>query len=429
MLVLLPQLYSLSRLRITSSTPYYRGYVAVADWLRANTTPDASVVTIEIGIIGYYSDRDMVDVMGLVSPGMIGHLHSWDQTLLYAITHYWPDYAVSLHGTSWDYIKQGAWFQEAYVPLVKIPSMGAGSRSATIYKRSDGFPVRTFGFERAYDLEADECIRLAAIRTQTTQLRPGSVLHAQLEWRSARRTNRDGKAILDLVNAQTGQRWTVAIEQPMHGGNPTFLWNPGDVILDDYSLALPHDLKPGAYLLEVKLLDVKTDEWLAFRNSSGRELPHVTAGPFWLGTATSSPSSIARPMIVTFGDLIEFEGFDLPRHTFAAGESVSLTLYWKAREPIATDYTVFVHILDRDGNLVAQQDNVPLHGDLPTSLWLPGITVRDGYEVELPAHQPAGDYTLRIGLYQSDTLERLTLSGNDIQTQDRTLYLAQMTVQ
>ena len=427
-LVLVPQWRALLAYHTTSPWPGYRVYVTVADWLRANTPPDASVVMIEIGIIGYYSDRHVVDVVGLVSPGMVGHLYSGDQTLLYAVTHYWPDYAISLQGTTWDYIKRGAWFQEAYTPLVKIPSMGTGSRSATIYKRVEGFPIRVFEFERAYDLEADSSIRLAAIRAQSTRLQPDSVLHAQLEWRSVRLTKRDDKAILDLVNAQTGQRWTVAIEQPMHGGNPTFLWKPGDVILDDYTLALPRDLEPGVYVLEVKLLDVKTDEWLTFATPARQVVPHVAAGPFWFGSVAPAPQSIADPVTVTFGDSVGLVGFDLPRSAFSAGESVSLTLYWKARQWIGTDYTVFVHILDKDGNLVAQHDSVPVHGKLPTSLWVPDVTVRDDYQIELPPHQPEGEYTIRIGLYQSDTLERLMPRGVDIQVQDLTLYLARITL-
>jgi len=428
MLVLFPQFQVMGLDHFNGLPPHDRGYIAVADWLKRNTASDASIAMLEIGIIGYYSDRHVVDVLGLISPGMIGHLYSWDQTLYYAMTHYWPDYAVSLQGTSWDYIKREPWFQEAYAPVTKIPSAGPGSRSATIFKRNDGFPVRTFELERAPLLTADDAIHLLAVRIQNAQLQPGGVLRVQLEWRATKPVQQDDKVILDLVNAQTGQRRTVAIEQPMHGGNPTFLWKSNDVILDDHTLTLPSNLGPGVYQLEVKMLDVLTDDWLTFKNSSGQVVSHVAVGPLWLGPKTSPTFQISQPLQATFGDLIHFEGFTLGQPVLTAGEPMSLTLYWQAREAIEEDYTVFVHILDRDGNLIAQQDNPPRLGDLPTSLWLPGVIVPDSYEVQLPDRQAVGEYHIRIGMYRADTQERLALDTVASAVQDRTLYLTTITL-
>jgi hypothetical protein len=121
-------------------------------------------------------------------------------------------------------------------------------------------------------------------------------------------------------------------------------------------------------------------------------------------------------------------GFDLPNASFATGEPVPLTLYWRAREPVEADYTVFVHIVDRAGHLVAQQDNPPVQGNLPTSLWLPGIMVRDNYQIELPADQPTGEYAIRIGMYSADTGERLTINSPTGEAQDRVLDLSRITL-
>jgi hypothetical protein len=427
-LTLIPQFHALRTSLTLDSPPYNQGYTAIADWLKANTAPDASVAMIEIGIIGYYSDRRVVDVMGLVSPEVTRHLDSGYQMLVYAMQRYWPDYAISLEGTTWDYIKRDLWFTEAYTPAIKIPSAGPGSRTATIYRRVAGFPVRTFDLTHSYDLAASEAISLSAIRVQSTQMEPGAVLHAQIEWRARRRTRHDIKVLIDLVNVQGGQRWPLAIEQPMHGGNPTFVWNPNEVILDDYSLSLPSDLKPGAYLLDIRLLNVTIDQELTFTHTNGQRIPRVTVGPLWVGPVTLPTYRITTPTQVTFGDVIELLGFDLSGANFAAGGPVPLTLYWKAREPVEANYTVFVHILDRAGHLVAQQDNPPVQGNLPTSLWLPGIMVRDNYQIELPADQPAGEYAIRIGMYSADTGERLTINSPTGEAQDRVLDLSRITL-
>jgi hypothetical protein len=45
--------------------------VPAARWLAANTPGDALVAAHDIGAIGYYSQRDLIDLAGLISPEVI----------------------------------------------------------------------------------------------------------------------------------------------------------------------------------------------------------------------------------------------------------------------------------------------------------------------------------------------------------------------
>jgi len=57
---------------------------------------------------------------------------------------------------------------------------------------------------------------------------------------------------------------------------------------------------------------------------------------------------------------------------------------------------VFVHLLDAEGNILAQADQAaPVYGWRPVSGWLPGEIVRDVYAVE----RITGAVALRYGLY------------------------------
>jgi hypothetical protein len=86
---------------------------------------------------------------------------------------------------------------------------------------------------------------------------------------------------------------------------------------------------------------------------------------------------------------------------------VTLTLYWHAVRPPADDYTVFIHLLGPEGNVVAQADSQPDKGQYPTSYWDEGEQVSDTYELTLPADLPGGDYRLQAGMYRLATGERL----------------------
>jgi len=90
------------------------------------------------------------------------------------------------------------------------------------------------------------------------------------------------------------------------------------------------------------------------------------------------------------------------------GADLHLVLYWQADTPVMASYTVFVHLLDGTGQLVAQQDNLPVTGLAPTDSWPPGKLIRDPYRLVLPATIQPGSYELQIGLYTPEGRVMLT---------------------
>ena len=90
------------------------------------------------------------------------------------------------------------------------------------------------------------------------------------------------------------------------------------------------------------------------------------------------------------------------------GTAVETT--WQLVRPIATDQTVFVHLLDEAGEIVAQQDQPLVDGlALPLSGWRVGQIVTQRFDIE-PVE---GATALRIGLYDPTTLERMPLVAGD----------------
>jgi hypothetical protein len=89
------------------------------------------------------------------------------------------------------------------------------------------------------------------------------------------------------------------------------------------------------------------------------------------------------------------------------GATVRLTLEWQSLRPVETDYTVFVHIVDEEGNIWAQRDSVPAGGERPTSSWELGEILSDDYEMMIPLEGPGEGYAVEVGLYDPKTGIRL----------------------
>jgi hypothetical protein len=106
-----------------------------------------------------------------------------------------------------------------------------------------------------------------------------------------------------------------------------------------------------------------------------------------------------------------------------AGDPICLELQWSTTSQLPTDYTVFVHVFDQNGQLVAQSDLQPGGGYAPTSSWLRGQPITDRHGVVLPPTLTPGTYQIVIGLYGPDGVRLRTSTGEDA------IALSEITIQ
>lgn len=74
-----------------------RFYRSIGEWIEDNTKPEASIGVLEVGIIGYYGDRRMIDFSGLIQPSIAEHLTpltSYEEAALWGIKTFNPDYLI-----------------------------------------------------------------------------------------------------------------------------------------------------------------------------------------------------------------------------------------------------------------------------------------------------------------------------------------------
>jgi hypothetical protein len=116
--------------------------------------------------------------------------------------------------------------------------------------------------------------------------------------------------------------------------------------------------------------------------------------------------TIPIPFEADFGQppLITLHGYDLSAQEAASGDTLTLTLFWRAlTNEIPANYTVFIHLVGPDEQIAAQGDGPPVYGFRPTTGWRAEEVLVDEHLIPIPAVTPPGTYRLWIGLYDPDS--------------------------
>ncbi|MBN1201952.1 MAG: glycosyltransferase family 39 protein [Anaerolineae bacterium] len=112
---------------------------------------------------------------------------------------------------------------------------------------------------------------------------------------------------------------------------------------------------------------------------------------------------------VIIGGFAQLIGHDVISLDWQRGSTMFLTLYWRptGAAPASHDFCVYIHLLDTNGERVVGWDGAPLQGLYPTSYWTPGESLLDYWVLDITKELPPGPVSLRIGLYDPVTGERL----------------------
>ncbi len=124
-----------------------------------------------------------------------------------------------------------------------------------------------------------------------------------------------------------------------------------------------------------------------------------------------APAPLAHLQRADFGDALALVGWSAQPETLNA-ETLNLTIVWQAKRALPRRYTAFVHLTKSTGDKVTQDDREPLGGIYPTTRWASGEMVRDVYALSVPRDLAPGKYFVRVGWYDSETGDRLPVSGS-----------------
>jgi hypothetical protein len=204
--------------------------------------------------------------------------------------------------------------------------------------------------------------------------------------------------------------------QSVDSAYPPTRWRPGQRVRTYSRLRLPANQMPGKAILEVEASDPVSGQPFGRRWGP---LPLPGRQKIATLSLTTRPHETQIPNLAyrsdaNFGGQIRLLGYDIVEDDLATGGSMTITLAWQAVQSIETNYSVFLHLLDARGQIVAQRDMVPRNGELPTNVWLPGEVVVDSYILQTSHPLTSGNYTLITGFYDPFSWRRLPVVGSTL---------------
>lgn len=209
----------------------------------------------------------------------------------------------------------------------------------------------------------------------------GEMIPLTLFWRADTQPTRDYTFRVQFGNTLTD---AFPISNPQ---SPTSTWRAGEIVRGQYAVTIPSEAREGTTPLRIVLSDGQ----------------YTDLAPF---TIEKTERVFVAPRVqftqrANFSNLLELVGYDLSTSNLKPGETLSVTLYWRARARMDKSYTVFVHLLDQNGKVVAQKDAPPLDGARPTTTWVPGEYLADTYALAFKTDTPRGTYHIEIGWYDA----------------------------
>jgi 4-amino-4-deoxy-L-arabinose transferase-like glycosyltransferase len=235
--------------------------------------------------------------------------------------------------------------------------------------------------------------RLLGYDVTPQQIDPQNTVEVTLYWQALARTDQNLVVFVHILS-DAGTMIAQRDTHPGLGRYPTTAWDPGVVFADTYRVHIPQ----AAYAPDQGYVQVGLyyPEGPRLKTDDGRDA--VRLAPV---TVRPRPGDVPNPLNVNFGDKVALIGYTLDQRIARPGETMRLTLYWRALNPMTVNYSLFVHVLGDENQIWANSD-VPLTDQaVCTNRWEPGTLVKEVRELTLVEATPAGFYDIELGLHAS----------------------------
>jgi hypothetical protein len=259
-------------------------------------------------------------------------------------------------------------------------------------------------------LTYDDSARLLGIALNETTVSPGGELAVRCCWEALGPMEEDYTVFVHLVGARdlrVAERHTY----PGLGRFPTSLWSPGDAFCDTYRLRIASWAPvPELYDVAIGLFDADTGDRLPIRARDGSPVEYPALAQ--VRVVPKEPLQVLGAAQADFrlGSELSLVGYQVEGQ-IERSPVLTVTLVWRADADPQASYTAFVHLLDGEGEPLAQHDGIPRNGRYPTLAWKAGDVVPDEHVLQVDTVRPGEQVELVAGMYRAETLDRLPVKG------------------
>lgn len=268
---------------------------------------------------------------------------------------------------------------------------------------------------RAVDFNHE--IRLIAYDLTPSEIEPGDSLELKLHLQNLQPMDTNYNLLVQLLDQNYVEHWRT---EGWPWGAPTREWHARQLRTDVSEFNVPPILARGFYRLNVTLYNPITLDNLPITDARSGELvgDSLLLDYVTVKQADENYQGVEDPLAY-LGDAFILQKIQLgTTPTLASGQPQNIHLQWQTIKRPMVDYTVFIHLLDANGRLVAQHDGPPMQNFIPTSLWRSEMIVNDVHPLTLPLDMPQGEYRISIGLYDPITGARMSVIQDDKFVQD-----------
>jgi hypothetical protein len=435
----------LTNIRMANFLPAYSanvGYIAaqpyqMALWLRENAPQNAIVAVHDVGEMRYFGDRTTLDMVGLTSAGAADYWRNGPGAVGELMDAQRPDLIASYgegHGLGLGYLADTdlyayvlAEYRVDYDPVVNValaaplqgiyrPNYAAADNATALHALPDTSPylndMTLVDTVDVADILSEQAHNYAWHNDEDPDGFPSEYYQFDTLGCAGNCTVMDGGRRINgeevfTLNTQASQDLILVTRlHPANAGRYAVYANDTLVV----ERVIPS--LPGAWLEVPTLIPAQfvTDRTII------RIVP-LTAGnsymPYthWAYQGHYAPQLIVEPPLTTFqNDSIVLQDAE----TELNDRHLDVTLVWANPPDMPLpqgDYKLFLHVVDQDGNIVAQADMRPGNGALPPGNWLPGV-LTDTITIDLSG-VPNGAYRMMVGLYDPVTSDRLMPVNGD----------------
>jgi 4-amino-4-deoxy-L-arabinose transferase-like glycosyltransferase len=142
-----------------------------------------------------------------------------------------------------------------------------GINYAWIYRVPQKIPDKLLPLQYVQSAQLSDAILFLGYDVEG-EPKPGRIVHLTLIWQALQDMEEDYTVFTHLIDGE-GNIWGQKDSPPAGGLYPTSQWEEGEIVRDQYAIAISPEALPGAYQLEVGMYLVETGERLVVRDEEG----------------------------------------------------------------------------------------------------------------------------------------------------------------